>query len=141
MVGVFITLLQTVAFTSDDREVLKKLWERLKWQLRIFSRGNELFDGALKRLDKKRSWIESLLEKGFIPVNLAKLSRVPSVPAPLHQPNSSIHGFPNFPSQSMEELLHTEGLASRDLNTRGFPEGFMGFEDVSGWEGFDLNNM
>lgn len=75
LLGTFITLLQAVAFTSEDREALKKLWERLKWQLRIFSRGNELFEGALKRLDHKRTWVESILEKGFTPVSPVKPSR------------------------------------------------------------------
>src|ERR1700738_3103312 len=69
LLGTFITLLQAVAFTTNDRDALKKLWEALKWQLRIFSRGNELFEGALRRVDDKRMWVENVLEKGFTPIS------------------------------------------------------------------------
>ena len=114
LLGTFITLLQAVAFTSADREALKKLWERLKWQLRIFSRGNELFDGALKRLDDKRTWVESVLEKGFTPVSPVKPSRDGSRTQqqlhPLVPPDgNAISGFPDFPTQSMEDLLKYGG--------------------------------
>jgi hypothetical protein len=142
LLGTFITLLQSVAFTSADRDGMQKLWERLKWQLRIFSRGNELFEGALRRADDKRSWITPILEKGFVPVSLAKhrhrpVQRVETPYVPLE--GSTMTGFPDFSAQSMEDLLHGEGLAQQ--NAEEFPEGFLGFEEFSGWEGFDINNL
>src|SRR5947207_11635993 len=109
LLGTFITLLQAVAFTLKDREALKKVWEKLKWQLRIFSRGNELFEGALKRLDEKRTWVEGILEKGFTPINPVKPSRDGSrtqqQPLAFVPPaGNAISGFPDFPTQSMEDL-------------------------------------
>ena len=147
LLGTFITLLQAVAFTSEDREALKKLWERLKWQLRIFSRGNELFEGALKRLDHKRTWVESILEKGFTPVSPVKPSREESKtqqrPVSLVPPDgNAISGFPDFPSQSMEDLLNTEGLAVHNVhNAPNYADGFIGFDEFSGWDGFDIHNL
>jgi hypothetical protein len=141
--GTFITLLQAVAFTSADREVLKKLWERLKWQLRIFSRGNELFEGALRRVDDKRMWVENILEKGFTPVRIVRPSRAPPPPTPFPPPEGTpVAGFPDFATQSMEELLNAEGFGSHGgQNEHGFPDGFLGFEEFSGWEGFDIHNL
>jgi hypothetical protein len=141
LLGTFITLLQAVAFTTADRESIKKLFERLKWQLRIFSRGNELFEGALRRVDEKRTWVESVLEKGFIPIR-------PPPPRPVvrsFQPyppagigGGSAGGFVDFGGQSMEELLQaSEGLA----NNNEFPDGFLGFEEYSGWDGFGIQDL
>jgi len=142
LLGTFITLLQAVAFTSADREALKKLWERLKWQLRIFSRGNELFEAALKRVDNKRTWVDSVLEN-FIPVSPVKRSREPS--RNMHMPfvpPEGMNNFPDFPTQSMEDLLNTDGLVGHNVQAdHGFHEGFLGFEEFSGWDGFDINNM
>ena len=147
LLGTFITLLQAVAFTSTDREALKKVWEKLKWQLRIFSRGNELFEGALKRLDDKRTWVESILEKGFTPISPVKLSReglrTQQQPLPFVPPDgNAISGFPDFPSQSMEDLLNAERLAVHNVHTvHNYPAGFLGFEEFSGWDGFDIHNL
>lgn len=147
LVGTFITLLQAVSFTSADRDTLKKLYERLKWQLRIFSRGNELFEGALRRLDDKRMWVESVLEKGFTPISPIKPSgkgpRTQQRPTPFVQPDGdSITGFPDFATQSMEDLLNAEGLVPHNVhNPHEFADGFLGFEEFSGWDGFDINNM
>jgi len=145
LLGTFITLLQAVAFTSADREALKKLWERIKWQLRIFSRGNELFEGALKRVDNKRNWVDSVLES-FVPVSSVRRSREPS--RNMHMPfmppdgSNSMTNFPEFSTQSMEDLLNTEGLVGHDVQTgHDFHDGFIGFEEFSGWDGFDMNNM
>jgi hypothetical protein len=146
LLGTFITLLQAVAFTSQDRDALKKLWERLKWQLRVSSRGNELFEGALRRLDDKRMWVESILEKGFTPV---RPLRKPQDGVRLHHPPphvsseaASMGGFPDFATQSMEDLLNTEGLVAHNVhNVPGFADGFVGFEEFHGWEGFDINNL
>lgn len=142
LLGTFITLLQAVAFTSADREALQKLWERLRWQLRIFSRGNELFEGALKRLDEKRTWVENILEKGFTPVK--PVSRIhQQQPHPLVSPDSKpISGFPGFPTQSMEDLLNTEGLVVHNVhNAHNYADGLLRFEEFSGWDGFDIHNL
>ena len=144
LLGTFITLLQSVAFTSADREVMQKLWERLKWQLRIFSRGNELFEGAFRRADDKRSWITPILEKGFIPVSLAKHRRpAPRVEALYIPPDdSTMAEFPEFSAESMQDLLHSQGIGSHNVSNAGeFPEGFLGLEEFSGWEGFDITNL
>ena len=146
LLGTFITLLQAVAFSSQDRDTLKKLWERLRWHLRIFSRGNELFEGALKRVDDKRTWVEIVLDKGFTPISPIKRKREDR----LHQ--NHVGGFavtrdektefPEFPTQSMEELLNTEGFAAQNVpNTHEFTDQFIGFGEFSGWDGFDINNM
>ena len=136
LLGTFITLLQAVAFTSADREALKKLWERLKWQLRIFSRGNELFEGALKRVDNKRTWVDSVLEN-FIPVSPIKRTREPS--RNMHMsfvPPEGMSNFPEFSTQSMEDLLNTEGFVGQNAQAdQGFHEGLFGFEDFSAWDG------
>lgn len=42
----------------------------------------------------------------------------------------------------MEDLLNTEGLVGHNVPTgHDFHEGFLGFEEFSGWDGFDMNNM
>ena len=140
LLGTFVTLLQAVAFTSADRDLLKKLWERLKWQLRIFSRGNELFEGALKRLDEKRTWVEGVLEKEFIPISPIKPpreeSRAQPVPLPFVPPGGNT-GFPDFGQQNMEDLLNTEGLVPHSVRTtHNYPDGFVGFETFSDWDDF-----
>jgi hypothetical protein len=124
---------------------MKKLWERWKWQLRIFSRGNELFEGALKRVDEKRLWVENVLEKGFTPTSPIKPPReIPrqQQPVPFVPPEgTSMTGFPEFP-QSMEDLLHTEELVAHNVpNPHEFADGFLGFQEFSGWEGFDINHL
>jgi hypothetical protein len=143
LLGSFITLLQAVAFTSQDRNDLKKVWERLKWQLRIFSRGNELFEGALRRIDDKRGWVEAVLEKGFIPIALARTQRSISIPRPGHYIDGphSLGGFPAFATQSMEDLLRAEALAIQGAqdDTHEFPDGLIGFEGFAGWNGFDMD--
>ena len=146
LVGTFITLLQAVAFSSQDRDALKKLWERFKWKLRIYSRGNELFEGALRRVDDKRTWVEIVLEKGFTPISPIKQNREEGLQRhPLGgfaMSGGEISGFPELPMQSMEELLKTDGFAARNLpNTHEFTDQFIGFEEFSGWDGFDINNM
>jgi hypothetical protein len=145
LLGTFITLLQAVAFTSADREALQKLWERLRWQLRIFSRGNELFEGALKRLDEKRTWVENILEKGFTPLKPSReVSRIQQQrPLPLVSPDSNtISGFPGFPTQSMEDLLKTEGLVVHNVhNAHNYADGLLRFEEFSGWDGFDIHDL
>lgn len=146
MLGTFITLLQAVAFSSQDRDSLKKQWERLKWHLRIFSRANELFEGALKRLDDKRTWVEIVLDKGFTPISPIKQTREEGLPRHpaigLAVTGGGMTGFPEFPTHSMEELLNTEGFAAQNVpNTHEFTDGFIGFEEFSGWDGFDINNM
>jgi hypothetical protein len=146
LLGTFITLLQAVAFTSQDRDALKKLWERLKWQLRVSSRGNELFEGALRRLDDKRMWVDNILEKGFTPVR--PLRKAQDGVRPQHPPlyvssgAASISRFPDFATQSMEDLLHTEGLVAHNVHdAQEFGSVFVGFEEFHGWEGFDINNL
>lgn len=145
LVGTFITLLQAVAFSSQDRDALKKLCERFKWQLRIYSRGNELFEGALRRVDDKRTWVEIVLENGFTPISPIKQNREgfqrhPGVGFAIS--GGEITGFPELPMQSLQELLNTEGFATRNVpNTHEFTDQFMGFEEFSGWDGFDINNM
>jgi hypothetical protein len=145
LLGSFITLLQVVAFTSQDRNDLKKVWERLKWQLRIFSRGNELFEGALHRVDDKRSWVETVLEKGFTPISLAGTQRRATVPqtSSYVPPTHQIGNFPGFATQSMEDLLNAESLVTQNThhNTDEFSDGFIGFGEFSDWNGFDINNM
>lgn len=145
LLGSFITLLQAVAFTSQDRNDLKKVWERLKWQLRIFSRGNQLFEGALRRVDDKRSWVETVLEKGFTPIPLGGTHRPAqaSHAATKVEETNQIGAFPGFTTQNMEDLLSAEALATHGTQdgTHGFPDGFIGFEGFSGWQGFDINNM
>ena len=147
LLGTFITLLQAVAFTTNDRDALKKLWEALKWQLRIFSRGNELFEGALRRVDDKRMWVENVLEKGFTPISPVRqhfrdgFRGIPQ-PIPVVAEGTSIAGFPNFATQSMEDLLNAEDLIQQNVNAiPNFDDGFLGFEEFSGWDGFDINNM
>ena len=158
LLGTFITLLQAVAFTSADRERLKKLYERLKWQLRIFSRGNELFEGALRRVDEKRTWVESVLDKGFTPIKpLAAMRSTRSRPGPPPVLRSAAAGaggsvggpspgaFHDFQGQSMEELLHSssaaEGLGGGVGNAGEFHDRFLGFEEFSGWDGFDIQHL
>jgi hypothetical protein len=145
LLGTFITLLQAVSFTSQDRDALKKLWERLKWQLRVSSRGNELFEGALRRLDDKRTWVENILEKGFTPVRpLRKVHEGGTANSVTYMAAraASVGGFPDFAAQSMEDLLNAEGLMAHNVNnTQGFSDGFVGFEEFSGWDGFDINNL
>jgi len=145
LLGSFITLLQAVAFTSQDRNDLTKVWERLKWQLRIFSRGNELFEGALRRIDDNRSWVEIVLEKGFTPIVPVRPQREvrQAQPTAYVQSDHPMGNFPDFTTQSMEDLLNAEALSSHNThdNTHGFPDGFIGFEEFSGWNGFDINNL
>ena len=146
LIGAFITLLQAVAFTTEDRDALREIWERLKWRLRIFSRGNELFEGALRRVEDKRQWTESVLEKGFMPVVPPSRPKIrePTEPKSTPRPADSIPltGFQYFPKQSMEELLNAE-LVAHDVhnNDHGFAEEFIALEKFSGWNGFDLNNL
>lgn len=126
-----------MSFTTADRDALKKLWERLKWQLRIHSR-NDLIEGALRRLDEKRTWVENVLEHGFTPPtpaprHVSKEQLTPYVPVE----GSPMGGFPDFATQSMEDLLHAEGLVGH--GAQEYPEGFLQFEEFSGWEGFDVN--
>jgi len=157
LLGTFITLLQAVAFTSADRETLKKLFERLKWQLRIFSRGNELFEGALKRVDEKRTWVESVLEKGFTPIKplapmkphhrrgLPPVLRSAAATTGGSMGGPSPGGFHDFQGQSMEELLHAPstagGLGGGVGDASEFPDGFLGIEEFSGWDGFDIQHL
>lgn len=151
LLGTFITLLQAVAFTSTDRDTLKKLFERLKWQLRIFSRGNELFEGALKRVDEKRMWVENVLEKGFTPIRPVARPMGQQRLAPPFVPAAGASGaiapsagFPEFGGHSMEELLRTssKGMADGRVGNPGeFPDGFLGFEEFSGWDGFDIQHL
>ena len=146
LLGTFVTLLQAVAFSSLDRDVLKKLWERLKWKLLIFSRGNELFEGALRRVEDKRTWVEIVLDRGFTPLSPIKLKREEGLPphptVGFAMRGSEMTGFPEFPTQSMEDLLNTEGFNAQNVpNTHEFTDQFIGFEEFSGWDGFDINNM
>ena len=142
LLGTFITLLQAVAFTTADRDALKSLWERLRWRLRIFSRGNELFEGALRRLDDKRAWVETVLEQGFTPITPVRRRderRQQQPPPYVPVEGAPVSGFPNFTTQNMEDLLHAEGLVGP--SGQNFTEGFLQFEEFSGWEGFDVNNL
>jgi hypothetical protein len=44
----------------------------------------------------------------------------------------------------MEDLLNAENLIQQNVNvssSHGFEDGFIGFEEFSGWDGFDINNM
>ena len=97
-------------------------------------------------MDDKRMWVETLLEKGFTPINPVKPMREgPRNQQPIPYVSSdgnSMDGFPDFATQSMEALLNTEGMVAQNVhNTHGFEEGFLGFEEFSGWDGFDINNM
>jgi hypothetical protein len=138
LIGAFITLLQAVAFTSSDRDALRQIWERLKWRLRIFSRGNELFEGALRRVEDKRQWIEGVLEKGFTP-NIPPRPKVREPTEPKSTPQASdsgpLAGLQSFPTQqSMEDLLSAElGAQGGHNNVHPFDDGFFGFEEFSGW--------
>ena len=89
--------------------------------------------------------MESVLEN-FIPVSPVKRSRQPSriLPMPFVPPDGSnaTDNFPDFSTQSMEDLLNAEGLVGHNVQAgHDFHQGFLGFEGFSGWDGFDINNM
>jgi hypothetical protein len=57
-------------------------------------------------------------------------------------PHKDMSNFPDFSTQDMEDILNTEGLVGHNAQAdQGFHGGFLGFEDFSGWDGFDINNM
>ena len=124
---------------------MKKIWERLKWQLRIFSRGNQIFEGALCRADEKRTWVDSILENGFIPTVPVKPNSTTSEleATPFAADTTPVGGFQGFATQSMQDLLGADVLGTHNThdNVQGFPGGFVGFDEFSGWNGFDLNNL
>lgn len=98
-------------------------------------------------MDDKRTWVEIVLEKGFTPISPIKPSRegtrTRQQPLPFGPPDgNTMTGFPDFGGQSMEDLLNTEGLVAHNVhNPHGFGDGFLGFEEFSGWDGFDINNL
>jgi hypothetical protein len=92
-------------------------------------------------------WIETVLEKGFTPISPVKQhfregSRGMTQSIPFVPEGSSMSGFPDFATQSMEDLLNAEELMQHQIgSSHGFDEGFPGFEELSGWDGFDIDNL
>jgi hypothetical protein len=90
-------------------------------------------------------WVDGILEKGFTPVRpLRKLQDGvrPHPPPYVSSETASMGRFPDFATQSMEDLLNTEGLVTHNVhNAQEFGGGFVGFEEFHGWEGFDINNL
>jgi hypothetical protein len=83
--------------------------------------------------------------ENFTPVSPIKRSREASRNysfAFARQNEGQSMGNFEFPNQSMEDLLNTEGLVSHNVPQQPhFPDGFIGFEEFSGWDGFNINQM